>query len=268
MNKEVVLSIITPCYNQGQYINEIIESIQLINTPYSFEHIIINDGSSDELTVRKLEDLSKNGFKIIHQKNMGLATARNNAISVAKGKYILPLDADNKLHENYLTKAIDILEKENKIDIVYGNAIYFEDENKLYSPGEFEFASLLKANYIDTCAVFKKAIWQKVGGYDPFMPAMGNEDWEFWINCFLQKANFFYLNQECFYYRVRNDSMSVITTRPAFALNRAYILNKHIDAILNYYVRQIGQLQYMNDFYTNHRFRTAAKLLLNPKFKL
>ncbi len=67
------LSIITPCYNHGQYLDDAIESIVAINTPYSYEHIIINDGSTDEFTLQKIPgNLKAKVIRIIHQQNMGL----------------------------------------------------------------------------------------------------------------------------------------------------------------------------------------------------
>src|SRR5258706_5799107 len=173
----MLVSIITPCYNHGNYLDEAIASI-----PYSdigsgeIEHIIINDGSTDKQTIDKLNELQRKGYNVINQNNLGLAAARNNGISGAKGKYIIPLDCDNKLHPNYFTRAIDILEKFESIDVVYGNAQFFGNENILYRPGQFNIVAMLKKNCIDACAVYRKSMWNKTGGYDEDMPAMGNED--------------------------------------------------------------------------------------------
>ena len=73
---------------------------------------------------------------------------------------------------------------------------------------------MLGDNYIDACAVFRKTVWEEVGGYDGNMPAMGNEDWEFWIHIFFKKGVFYYLDQPCFYYRVSSTSMRVSVTEP------------------------------------------------------
>src|SRR6266540_5603640 len=124
-----LVSLITPCYNHGIYIHEAIASIPYEKLTYEIEHIIVNDGSTDPFTLEKLNQLEENGYKVIHQENLGLAAARNNAIKVAKGKYILPLDSDNKLHENYLTKAVEILENDDSIDVVYGDCLFFGEKN-------------------------------------------------------------------------------------------------------------------------------------------
>jgi glycosyltransferase involved in cell wall biosynthesis len=196
---------------------------------------------------------------------MGLGAARNKAIALAKGKYILPLDADNRIHKNYLIEGIKILENDNRVDILFGNAIFFGDTNKIERPGRFNINSILHGNYIDACAIYKKSIWEKTGGYDLNIPRMGNEDWEFWINCFFNGARFSYLDKECFYYRVRNDSMSVTITRPAFIENRNYILKKHVVKIFEYYSFKMNEWDYMKNYYRKHRLKTAANLILRGK---
>jgi glycosyltransferase involved in cell wall biosynthesis len=74
---------------------------------------------------KKIREIDHPNIQVINQQNAGLSAARNAGIAVAKGKYIIPLDADNKLHENYFTKAIDMLENDNSVDIVYGNFLCF-----------------------------------------------------------------------------------------------------------------------------------------------
>jgi hypothetical protein len=80
------------------------------------------------------------------------------------------------LHKNYLTKAVLILDKHSYVDIVYGKRMYFGDEEGLGALGEFSFSRIINYNYIDACAVFRRNIWSKVGGYDGSMPGMGHED--------------------------------------------------------------------------------------------
>jgi glycosyltransferase involved in cell wall biosynthesis len=79
---------------------------------------------------------------VIHQSNQGLAAARNRAIAAASAKYILPLDSDNKLHRNYLTRAVEILDVHPSLDVVYGNPILFGEESGVRRVGPFEFGKL------------------------------------------------------------------------------------------------------------------------------
>ncbi len=69
------LSIVIPCYNHGKYIQETIDSIENAIGKYSIEIIIVNDGSTDALTISKLNDIEKQGYFVLHQKNGGLGNA-------------------------------------------------------------------------------------------------------------------------------------------------------------------------------------------------
>lgn len=119
-----LVSIVIPCYNHGAYIQEAIDSITVDKIAYPIEIIIVDDGSSDNATHAKLEALQTAGYHVIFQKNGGPASARNTGVANAKGQYILPLDADNKISPDYINKAMPLLLKED-IDIVYARPIFW-----------------------------------------------------------------------------------------------------------------------------------------------
>ena len=121
------VSVIIPCYNQGFFLQEAVESV-LEQTYQDFEIIIINDGSTDAATVALLKNYKQPRTTVIHTNNQGLASARNNGINIAKGKYILPLDADDKIGKNYLQKAIEKLEMNDNLGIFYCEAEFFGNE--------------------------------------------------------------------------------------------------------------------------------------------
>lgn len=207
MNAVPPISVITPCYNDGQYLEDAIASAELCDRAL-FEHIIINDGSTDPHTLEVLNKLEQRGYHIIHQNNKGLAASRNAGISQARGRYILPLDADNKIRPEYLTTGISILDKHSDVDAVYADLEYFGEKTGRKSVPDFDFASLLRSNYIDASAVFRKDTWKKVGGYDESMYS-GLEDWEFWIRIAASGGRLIHVNEVLFDYRIRDASMSV-----------------------------------------------------------
>jgi glycosyltransferase involved in cell wall biosynthesis len=98
----VNITVIVPCYNQAAYLDEALQSV--LNQTYLYwECIIVNDGSTDQSEVKAKEWTEKDHrFKYFYQKNSGLCSARNFGIKKAQGEFILPLDADDKLGENYL----------------------------------------------------------------------------------------------------------------------------------------------------------------------
>ena len=99
MNKDLpYLSIIIPCYNVADYIPMTIQSLSQLNDAEDCEFIFINDGSTDD-TLKLIESFAKKDKRVIliDQKNQGVSVARNHALQVATGKYVLCLDGDDFL---------------------------------------------------------------------------------------------------------------------------------------------------------------------------
>ena len=261
-----------PCYNHGAYLEEAIQSIERNAGDYTYELIIVDDGSTDILTLDVLAKLKQQGYAVVQQPNQGLAAARNNGIALAKGKYILPLDSDNKLNRNYLTTAVDVLERDVRVDVVYGKVVFFGDSDEirkigLREIGEFDFMKMLHANYIDACALYRKATWSAVGGYDGNMPAMGHEDWEMWVNIFLSGGKFYFLNEIGFYYRVVADSMLTTNTEEKHKSNKEYIYTKHGARIIGWLLHQLATAEASKQYIEQHRLRSIAKLVLGYKIQ-
>lgn len=231
----VLISVVIPCYNHGLYIEEAVESVENAKDKYPVEIIIVNDGSIDDHTISVFKKLEARGYFVLHQKNGGLGNARNNGIKLAKGKYILPLDSDNKVLYPYLNDAVDILEKNMGIDIVYGNANYLGNLNGVWYNKCFSLISLMNSNYIDACAIYKKSVWEQVNGYDENMPYNGIEDWDFWLSAGFKNCQFFYLEKSCFEYRVLSNSMiRQIDERKSAELDR-YLRSKFGMEYYNYF---------------------------------
>ena len=100
-----LISVIVPCYNQAQYLDECLQPV-LDQTYTDWECIIVNDGSPDHTEEVAKKWLKKDPrFKYIHKENGGLSSARNAGITQAKGEWVLPLDADDKIGNLYLELA-------------------------------------------------------------------------------------------------------------------------------------------------------------------
>lgn len=227
------ISVVIPCYNYGQFIYEAIASVEQYNGRFKHEVIIVNDGSTDLLTIQILKRLEESGYKVINQQNQGLGAARNSGIEAARGKYILPLDADNKIRPDYIDDGIRILESHNDIGIVYGNAQKFGEENELWQIPDFNANLLLgEKNYIDACAVYRKEVWHSVGGYLTDMPVMGYEDWMFWLQAFAKNWKFYHVDKALFDYRVRSGSMiTKIKNHNKYFQLYKYIVTKQLEVI-------------------------------------
>ncbi len=226
---DIVLSVVIPCFNHGEFILEAIASVENCLDPV-YEIIIINDGSTEPLTEKVLDYLKAKNYGILDQKNQGLAQARNAGIEIAKGRYILTLDSDNKIRADYITKSIAILDENPAIGVVYGNAEFFGDKTGISQVPDFDLNRIAIGNYIDACAVFRKVVWKDCGGYDSKIPEkFGYEDWDFWLSTVEQGWQFYHIDEVLFDYRVRAHSM---VSRCNIPENRRrlmqYICTKHL----------------------------------------
>lgn len=238
-----LISVIIPCYNSGRYLEEAIQSVE--NTPFKdYELIIVNDGSTDEDTIRLFSRLEKKGYNILHQENKGVSAARNAGIAIAQSSYILPLDADNKITPAYYQKAVRLMEDDPEIGVVYADRVLFgEKEEVVQSTGDFNAARLLTGNYIDACAVYRKSVWEKNKGYDEQIPGGFYEDWEFWIHAYGNGFRFYHLPEPLFWYREQDHSLKSKALDPSLRFeNVKYIVTKHHEVYQPFYPLVISRL--------------------------
>lgn len=199
------VSVIIPCYNQGMYVIETLNSV--LNQTYpSIEVIIVNDGSDDQNTSSVLQEIDCNTVRILHTTNQGLAAARNNGILAAEGRLILPLDADDLIAPEYIEKAVARLESNADIGIVYCRAVLFGAVTTEWLLPPFSLSEMLLDNVIFCSAMFRKSDWEEVGGYDPGM-IYGWEDYDFWLSLLELGREVYQIPEILFSYRVASDSM-------------------------------------------------------------
>jgi len=223
----VDVSVVIPCFDQGEYLVEAVASVER-SAPERSELVIVDDGSRQPRTLEVLEALKKAGYQVISQSNAGLAEARNRGLREARGRFILPLDADNRLLPGFLESAVAVLDAEPEVGVVYGDLRELGGRSNRVTPPEFDLDALLWANFIDACAVYRREIWETAGGYDPGVPAW--EDWELWISAAERGWRFRRLPEVTFEYRVRPDSMLVMAEREGVRRPvREYVYRKHHD---------------------------------------
>lgn len=234
----IQISVIVPCYNQGIFLNEALQSV-FDQTYFDWECIIVNDGSTDntqeiaELWVKK-----DRRFSCITQLNSGLCAARNAGIEKAIGVYILPLDADDKIGRDYLQLAMQAFEKEPSLKLVYCKAEKFGFESGSWILEDFSLKALATENMIFCSAVYKKEDWLAIGGYDKNMK-FGLEDWEFWISLLKNGGRLLCLEYIGFFYQVKPISMVKLLDQEKRKYLFNYLSVKHAD----FFVNQLGSFQ-------------------------
>lgn len=199
------VTVVIPCYNQGNFVKEAVASVQT-QTFQDIEIVIVNDGSTDDSTNKILQDYENTPVRILTTDNQGLASARNNGIRKAHGKYILPLDADDRIAPTYIEQAVRQLDTREELGIVYCEAELFGAVKTQWLLPEFSLKEMLLDNVIFCSAMFRKSDWERIGGYDPGM-IYGWEDYDFWLSLIELGCEVYQIPEVLFFYRVASDSM-------------------------------------------------------------
>ena len=244
--QQPLISVIVPCYNQSIYIDECLQSV-LGQTYKNWECIIVNDGSPDnteEVALRWVEKDAR--FIYLKKENGGLSSARNAGIEKAKGEWILPLDCDDKIGNQYLELASQ--QFNNDYTIIYCEAEFFGDRIGKWELPEYNYNNLIQANIIYCSAFFKKNDWLNAKGYDEML-IFGREDWDLWLAILNVNSKVLRLNYIGFYYRRKENSMDVelnldINKR---TYSENYIYKKHLSKYLKYDENAIANYGFINN---------------------
>lgn len=224
---QAIVSVIIPCFNQGQFLEECIDSIKK-STYTNIEIIIVDDGSTDEESINIFRTFPFENCQLLQQVNQGPSIARNTAINQSSGKYILPLDADDKIGIDYIQQAVQILESRAEIGIVYCDAEFFGLKEGKWILPDFDKDKILTENLIFNCAMFRKSDFNMTVGYNPNMKA-GWEDWDFWLSILELKRKVYKISSVQFYYRIRSLSRERSLTPEKVEELRKQIVANHVE---------------------------------------
>lgn len=250
---QATVSVIMPCYNDGQYIQEAVASLRE-QTYASIELIIIDDGSDDGTTLPLIEALDFPTLQVLHTKHVGPAAARNRGIAAAKGTYILPLDADDTIEPDYIQRGVDVLEKRPEVGVVYCHADLFDQQTGPWALPDYSLKTELLDNCIFVTALFRKADWEAVGGFCEDFRA-GMEDYDFWLSIIELGREVHQFPETLFHYRIKPQSR---TTR----------FNKSYADVQETYVKLYQRhrslyAKHMDDYCMELRRNLIDQLLLN-----
>lgn len=233
MKQSPLVSVVIPVYNMEEYLAETLDSVLASDYP-NFEVIVMDDGSKDSSLniAQEFADRDKR-IKVFSQPNAGACAARNHAISIAQGIYILPVDADDRISTTFIRHAVAEIEKDTNIKVVYPRAQFIGDADGEWKLPPFSLNLLARKNMIAICALYRKSDWERVGGYCEEIIA--REDWEFWISLLKDGGKVVHLPQIELYYRIRKGSKRITDRK----------LKAHVIKILNlrhpeFFERELG----------------------------
>ncbi|MBK1649872.1 glycosyltransferase family 2 protein [Rhabdochromatium marinum] len=211
-----LVTVYVPCRNYGQYLMQCVESV--LQQLYKNWELIIIDEASDDETATVADALHRqepDRITILHNAEpIGLQKIANRVLGMAKGKYLMRLDADDWLDECALLLMVAKIESNPHLGLVYGNYFYTDPEGRIlgmerrYRLGQEDRAGHLPPH--GACTLFRTRALKAVGGYSEDINAQ--DGWELWYKL-SNRVGVASLDMPVFYYRQHGKSLSRDFTR-------------------------------------------------------
>ena len=215
------VSVIIPAYNSGKYIGEAIASV-LAQTMQDFELIVVDDGSVDD-TADVVSGFADPRIRLLkNDVNRGPSYSRNRAMASSSGEWIAVLDADDWWHEQRLEFLLSAA-KQSQAEIVADNLFLIRDGEQrpwttYFQSRESVIGKLEPITRVDAL----KMIRDDYGYLQPLIAASlikkhriayheelrYGEDFRFLLECLLAGATMLVYQEPCYYYRIRESSLS------------------------------------------------------------
>lgn len=257
-----MVSIIIPCYNDWQYVEQAVASA--LNQTYAYKEVIVIDDGSNVKTKEILKKIEPKITKLITQENKGQSTARNAGIEVSKGDYILVLDSDDYFEPTFCEKAFAIFKNNSNCKLVSCQANLISENSKisLYKPVGGSIDNFLFSNAALGTSMFRKKDWNNCGRYDETMKK-GLEDWEFFIRLLKNGGSTEIIQEPLYNYRKRNNSTTAKANLAKYELLN-YIYIKHRDLYVLYFEDFISHLLSRIEREEKEKFKNLERI----EFKL
>ncbi len=173
------LSVITACYNHGQYLEESMRSV-LAQTERDIELIVVIDGATDnswDVAVRvQKQDMRVRVYA--NPENRGLAYSQNLGIRLAKSPWVLKVDADDAIGSTYVAEILAAADADPRRNIIF-SPCFDGSLSRVFRYPAFDPRRMIDQFQIPGPAAFRVALWDAVGGYDESMRSA--EDWDFYV---------------------------------------------------------------------------------------
>ena len=205
------VSIYIPCHNYGRFLEQAIQSVIAQSYP-TWELIVIDDGSQDETAevIARFKDADPSRIIFIsHKQARGLQYSANEALKIARGNYIMRLDADDYLDDNALLVMVNYLDQHPDVALVYPNYMYVDEagnilgvENRKRVGRE---AKVLDLPAHGACTMVRKRVLKSIGGYNEIFDRQ--DGYELWLKV-LHRYQVGNISTPLFYYRQHENSIT------------------------------------------------------------
>ena len=265
-----LISVIVPVYNVEKYLRKAVQSIQ--NQTYKhLEIMLINDGSTDS-SGNICDELANSDSRIvvIHKKNGGVSTARNEAQKLAKGNYVIYVDSDDYIHEEMIQSLYEQLIAENadvsscSVMNVYQNSQtpQCSDENLYFVYNQEEFLREYLIGQRVQGTLGNKLIRKEITDQLEFPVGKIYEDAYYHLQLVQVAKKYVVHTKPYYYYYHRNQSL---TTNPYHERDLVYldVYQKFYDLVQQQYPRIINEAFFRLSY---AYFYIFDKMLLESNF--
>jgi hypothetical protein len=207
-----LVSIVVPYFRLEELVEETLASA-LAQTYPEIEVILVNDGSLREVDAHVYELAERLDVHVVTQPNGGLGPARNFGVAASRGRYVLPLDADDLLAPDFVARCVEALERDPELAYVTTYVQYVEpdgtplgDERGGYMPYGNWTRLMERNNAGGTCAaVFRRRLFEL--GFRYSLDLTSYEDWFLYRELAAGGHHGAVIPERLFHYRVRPQSM-------------------------------------------------------------
>jgi glycosyltransferase involved in cell wall biosynthesis len=200
VKRSELVTVVVPCHKQPQYLAECLDSVRAQTYPHVEVIVACGDDESFRVASRECVDSrNRSVFTSLSGLVKGLADARNRAIALATGEYVVCLDADDTIEPTFIEKLLESTTP-GALSVATCNMQEFGDRSGVRFIGLGKLSDELEANYLLVCSLFSRKLWELVGGYENSL--FGYEDWNFWVQCTKHDFSYSKVEQPLFRYRV------------------------------------------------------------------
>lgn len=207
------VSVIVPCYNLGKFLPDCLDSI-LHQSYTDWEVIVVDDASTDNSLEIAHDYAGRDArIKVLHNTvNLHVSGTRNKGIINSTGKYIIPLDADDRLEAHALRNMVGVLDTDRSVDIVTGKLVLFNDTDLIHGrigewPNNGDYDLQIQGyNRLPYASMYRRKVWERVGGYRTRIRC-GVEDADFWTRALSYGCRPLILDIPTLYYTLRADGL-------------------------------------------------------------
>lgn len=223
-----LVSIVVPVYNQAHYLAACLESL-LRQTLREWEAVVVDDRSTEGDPAGVLRAVCDPRIVLVsHERNRGLAAARNTGIRSTGCAWFLPLDADDELDPAFLETVLSAAEKHPECDAIFTDFLWFGAQHGVMRYRAQDLAAFVRDRAMPGPGVLtRRTVWERAGGYCEAAPLrISCEDWDFWITALEQGVKAHHVGAPLYRYR-RHAESTMARGSPDYHRARELIYRRH-----------------------------------------